>query len=56
MGNGTKACYDLGGQSKVHNWIPKLGLHYFNLNENNLYKVYCLLYGRAHGAPGAISK
>jgi hypothetical protein len=41
------AKYDLKGQSKKHNWSPKLGLRFFNVNTGNAslyYQRLCALY------------
>mmetsp|Transcript_2847 Transcript_2847/g.5763 ORF Transcript_2847/g.5763 Transcript_2847/m.5763 type:complete len:366 (+) Transcript_2847:358-1455(+) len=42
-GNGVKAKYDLGGQSRKHGWTPKLSSRLFNMNFNNSYWIYMTL-------------
>ena len=42
-GNGAEANYDLAGQSKKHEWSPKLSLRLFNVNFNNSYMIYLAL-------------
>ncbi len=37
-GNGAEANYDLGGKSRLHNWLPKLILRLYNMVLNNAYK------------------
>jgi len=39
-GNGAEAKCDLGGQSRSHNWSPKLVMRLFNMSKNNAYKIY----------------
>ena len=39
-GNKNEATYDMGGQSKKHNWSPKLVFRLFNMSMNNAYKIY----------------
>ena len=38
--NAKEAHYDLGGQSKKHNWSPKLVLSLLNMNSTNAYIYY----------------
>ena len=38
-GNGAEVKYDLGGQSRMHVWTPKLSSRLFNLNFNNSYRI-----------------
>jgi hypothetical protein len=33
-------------QSHLHGWGPELAAHYFNMNANNAYKVFCCLYNK----------
>jgi hypothetical protein len=39
-GNGAGANYDLGGNSRLHNWSPKLIFRLYNMSLNNVYKMY----------------
>ncbi len=39
-GNGAEAKYDMAGQSRSHNWAPKLVFRMFNMALNNSYIVY----------------
>ena len=39
-GNGAEANYDLGGKSRLHNWLPKLIFWLYNMSLNNAYKMY----------------
>ena len=48
-GNGAEAKYDLGGESKMHGWSPKLTARLFNMNLNNAYKIYCTLVANEEG-------
>jgi hypothetical protein len=43
-GNGKEAKFDLKGDSKLHNWSPKLVFRLFNMHDANAY----LLYKRLH--------
>jgi hypothetical protein len=47
-GNGAEAKYDLSTESHLHGWPPKLAARYFNMNLNNAYKLYCILYKKHH--------
>ena len=38
--NQKEASYDLGGNSKTHNWSPKLVFRYFNMNNANAHAYY----------------
>ena len=38
--NGAEANYDLGGKSRLHNWLPKLIFRLYNMLLNNAYKMY----------------
>ncbi len=42
-GNGAEANYDLGGKSRLHNWLPKLIFRLYNMSINNAYKMYMML-------------
>jgi hypothetical protein len=42
-GNGAEASYDLGGKSRLHNWLPKLVFRLYNMALNNAYKMYTAL-------------
>ena len=42
-GNGAEAKFDLGGESHLHGWSPKLVARLFNMNLNNAYKIYCVI-------------
>jgi hypothetical protein len=42
-GNGAEANYDLGGKSRLHNWLLKLIFWLFNMSINNAYKMYTML-------------
>jgi hypothetical protein len=42
-GNGVEANYDLGGKSRLHNWLPKLIFRLYNMSINNTYKMYTTL-------------
>eukprot|EP00956_Cyclotella_meneghiniana_P005086 scaffold6302_cov61-Cyclotella_meneghiniana.AAC.3 len=35
--------YDMGGQTKGHNWAPKLSLRYFNFGMGNAHTMYAAL-------------
>jgi hypothetical protein len=48
-GNGAEAKYDILTESHLHGWGPKLAARFFNMNLNNAYKIYCLLYKKHHG-------
>ncbi|KAL7525349.1 hypothetical protein ACHAXR_000966, partial [Thalassiosira sp. AJA248-18] len=39
-GNGKESKYDLGGQTKGHNWAPKLSMRYFNFGMGNSHTIY----------------
>jgi hypothetical protein len=41
-GNGKESKYNMGvgGQSKGHNWAPKLTMRFFNFNLGNLHTMY----------------
>ena len=41
--NGAEATYDIGMQTHLHGWNPKLAFRYFNMNLNNVYKIYDVL-------------
>jgi hypothetical protein len=47
-GNGAEAKYDISTKSHLHGWGPKLAAHYFNMNLNNAYKIFCFLYKKHH--------
>ena len=38
--NGAEANYDLGGKSRLHNWLPKLIFQLYNMSMNNTYNMY----------------
>ena len=42
-GNGAEAKYKLGGQSRTHEWTPKMSCRLFNVNFNNSYRIYLVL-------------
>eukprot|EP00956_Cyclotella_meneghiniana_P001713 scaffold1870_cov73-Cyclotella_meneghiniana.AAC.4 len=42
-GNGKESKYDMGGQSKGHNWAPKLCMRYFNFGLGNAHTMYAAL-------------
>ena len=42
-GNGKESKYDMGGQTKGHNWAPKLSLRYFNFGMGNAHTMYAAL-------------
>jgi hypothetical protein len=42
-GNGVEANYDLGGKSRLHNWLPKLIFWLYNMSINKAYKMYKVL-------------
>jgi hypothetical protein len=42
-GNGKESKYDLGGQTKDHNWAPKLNMHFFNFGLG-AHTMYAALY------------
>ncbi len=42
-GNGVEANHNLGGKSRLHNWLPKLIFRLFNMALNNAYKTYMAL-------------
>ena len=39
-GNGKESKYDLGGQTKGHNWAPKLNMRFFNFGLGNAHTMY----------------
>jgi hypothetical protein len=39
-GNGKEKKYDMGGQSKGHNWAPKLLMRFWNFNLGNSHQMY----------------
>ena len=39
-GNGAESKHNVGLESHKHSWLPKLVMHYFNMNLNNTYQVY----------------
>jgi hypothetical protein len=39
---------DLSTESHLHGWGPKLAARYLNMNANNAYKIYCVLYNKYH--------
>ena len=39
-GNGKEAKYDLGGQSKTHNWSPKVFWRLINISMANAFVLY----------------
>ena len=41
--NASEAKFDLGGESHLHGWSPKLVSRLFNMHLNNIYKIYCAL-------------
>jgi hypothetical protein len=47
-GNGAEAKYDIATESHLHGWGPKLAARFFNMNLNNAYKIYCVLYKKHH--------
>jgi hypothetical protein len=47
-GNGAEAKYDISTESHLHGWKPKLAARFFNMNLNNAYKIYCVLYKKHH--------
>ena len=42
-GNGAEAKYKLGRQSRTHGWTTKLSCSLFNMNFNNVYRIYLAL-------------
>ncbi len=42
-GNGAEANYDLGGKSRLQNWLPKLIFWLYNMSVINAYKMYMAL-------------
>eukprot|EP00956_Cyclotella_meneghiniana_P007123 scaffold9663_cov35-Cyclotella_meneghiniana.AAC.2 len=42
-GNGKESKYDMGGQSKGHNWALKLTMRYFNFCFGNAHTMYAAL-------------
>ena len=48
-GNGAEAKLNLGEESKMHGWIPKLTARLFNMNLNNAYKIYYTLVANEEG-------
>ena len=42
-GNGKESKYDLGGQTKGHNWAPKLVMRFFNMCMGNAHTMYSAL-------------
>jgi hypothetical protein len=47
-GDGAEAKYDMLTESHLHGWPPKLAARYLNMNINNSYKMYCLIYRWIH--------
>lgn len=39
-GNGKESKYDMGGQTKGHNWAPKLTMRYWNFSLDNAHMMY----------------
>jgi hypothetical protein len=39
-GNGVEVNYNLGGKSRLHNWLPNLIFRLYNMAINNAYKMY----------------
>ena len=39
-GNGKESKYDMGGQTKGHNWAPKFVMRYWNFNLGNAHTMY----------------
>ena len=42
-GNMVEARYDMALESKTHGWTLKLACRYFNMNQNNAYKICVFL-------------
>jgi hypothetical protein len=42
-GNGAEVNYNLGGKSRLHNWLWKLIFRLYNMSINNAYKMYKVL-------------
>jgi hypothetical protein len=42
-GNGKESKYDMGGQTKGHNWAPKLVMRYWNFGLGNAHTYYVAL-------------
>ena len=42
-GNGKESNYDMGGQTKGHNWAPKLTMRYWNFGLGNAHTMYAAL-------------
>ena len=50
-GNAVEAKFDLGGESHLHGWSPKLASRLFNMHLNNVYRIYCTLLREANYEP-----
>ena len=42
-GNGKESHYDMGGQTKGHNWAPKLTMRFWNMGLGNAHTMYSAL-------------
>ena len=45
-GNGKESKYDMGGNSKGHNWAPKLSMRFWNFAMGNAHTVYSALHDK----------
>jgi hypothetical protein len=50
-GNCVEAKFDLGGESRLHGWSPKLASRLFNMHLNNVYRIYCTLLSDTNYTP-----
>jgi hypothetical protein len=42
-GNGMEKTYDMGGKSRMHNWLPKTIFWLINMTMANAYQIYCTM-------------
>ena len=54
--NGVEAKYDIAGNTRTHNWAPKLVFHLFNMAMNNAYIMYKELVLRDSGKTLSMGK
>ena len=54
-GNHVEAKFYLGWESHLHGWSPKLASRLFNIQLNNVYRIYCALLSRENYTPKLLS-
>jgi hypothetical protein len=42
-GNGAEKTYNMGGQSRTHNWLPNIIFWLINMMMANAYRIYCTM-------------